>query len=135
MANEATLIYELGPAIPFTVADGTGIAKGALLKLSDPMTAALADAQADKVAGIAATEKIANDGVTKLGVFRSGIFKVYASGSVTAGDPLMLDPVPVSNYVAKAAVNTESVVGIALETATVGESFLMELRPQGMELA
>jgi hypothetical protein len=135
MANEATLIYELGPAIPFTVADGTGIAKGAILKMADPMTASIATAQGDVVAGIAATEKIANDGVTKLGVFRTGIFKVYASGSVTAGDPLMADPAPVSNYVAKAATNNEHVIGIALETATVGESFLMELKPTSMELA
>jgi len=58
------------------------------------MTAALADGVGDIPAGIAAADKIANDGVTKLAVFRGGIFKVYASGSVTAGDPLMIEPVP-----------------------------------------
>ena len=39
MANEAQLYFETAQAIPFTVADGTGIEKGALLKLEDPMTA------------------------------------------------------------------------------------------------
>ena len=133
MANEATLIYELGPAIPFTVADETGIAKGTLLTLSDPMTAAANSAivLGPAVAGIAATEKIANDGVTKLGVFRTGIFKVTASGSVTAGDALAT----IGNFVYTAAVNEEDLIGIALETATNGETFLMELKPLAAQLA
>ena len=131
MANEATLIYELGPAIPFTVADGTGIAKGAILKMSDPMTAALSDAQGDIVAGIAATEKIANDGVTKLGVFRTGIFKVTASGSITAGDPLAA----IGNFVYTAATNEEDLIGTAFETATDGQTLLMELKPISAQLA
>jgi len=33
MANEATLVYETMPPIPFTCADGATIEKGTLLKL------------------------------------------------------------------------------------------------------
>ena len=135
MANEATLVFQTEQPIPFTVSDSTAITKGAILKLTDPMTAALADGVGDIPAGIAAADKIANDGVTKLAVFRGGIFKVYASGSVTAGDPLMIEPVPNTNYISKAAVNEETCIGIALETATVGQTYLMELRPTSMELA
>ena len=40
MANEATLIYETAVPLPFTVTDGTGIEKGCILVMSDPMTAA-----------------------------------------------------------------------------------------------
>ncbi len=41
MTQECTLVYEMSSPIPFTVADGTGIEKGAVLMLSDPFTAAL----------------------------------------------------------------------------------------------
>lgn len=135
MANEATLVFMTGQPIPFTVADATAITKGALLKLTDPMTAILATAANDACAGIAAADKIANDGVTKLAVYREGIFKVFASGSVVAGSAVKLDPVPVSNYVSACAANEEDIFGIALEDATVGQSFLMELGPTAVEQA
>lgn len=133
MANEATLIFELGPAIPFTVADGTGIEKGTHLTLSDPMTAAANSAivLGPATAGIAAAEKIANNGVTKLGVFREGIFKVTASGSITAGDPLAA----IGNFVYTAATNEENLIGTAFETATDGQTLLMELKPITAQLA
>ena len=132
MANEATLLFETVHPIPFTVADGTGIEKGACLVLTDPMTAAVAlTTSGGAVAGIAASEKIANDGNTKLGVFRGGIFKVYASGSVTAGDGLQL----FGNFFQTAGVNAENIAGVALETATNGETFKMELKPFGVNLA
>ena len=35
MANEATLLVELEPAVNVTVANATGIEQGALLKLTD----------------------------------------------------------------------------------------------------
>lgn len=76
MANEATLIFETHLPIPMTCANGAGIEKGAALKLSDPITVALADTDQDLAGGIAATEKIANDGKIKIGVYRGGIFKV-----------------------------------------------------------
>jgi len=127
MANEHTLIVETSPPIQFTVADGTGIEKGTALKVTDPMTAAAA-AENDSVAGIAGAEKIANDGVTKLKVYRSGIFKATAAGAITVGDALALSG---SNTVKKAAAaNVASdILGCALETAADGETFLYELRP------
>jgi hypothetical protein len=137
MANEATLIYETGLPIPFTCANATGIEKGTLLTMSDPMTAAACAGDEDIIAGIAATEKIANDGKTKISVYRSGIFKVYASGSITVGDALISasSVTAYRNYVKSAGVNGEDIVGISLETATDGQTFLMELKPFTMNLA
>lgn len=132
MVSEATLIIETAQPIPFTVADGAGIEKGALLKLSDPMTAATSTGSDDVVAGIAAGEKIASDGRTKLEVYREGIFSMEANGNITAGDLIKSDAGNASNTVitlAEAANSTENVVGIALETAADGETFLVELRP------
>ena len=131
MVNEATLIFETEPPIPFTCADGAGIEKGAILKMTNPMTAVLADGDGDIVAGIAAEEKIANDGKTKISVYRAGIFKGFAgTGGVTIGLAIDTDVgTSDSNELANAPVTTGNFVGIAFETATSAESFLLELRP------
>lgn len=84
MANEAVII-NLGPnggrVMRFTCADGTGIAKGTILKLADPRTVAAATADNDVFAGIAAEEKVASDGQTSIGVYTEGIFDLYVSNS------------------------------------------------------
>ena len=79
MAYEAILIYETELPIPFNVTNATGIEKGAILKLTDGMTAIINSGDENQFAGIAAEEKIASDGKTKLGVYRRGIFKVYVN--------------------------------------------------------
>lgn len=132
MASEATLVIETAPPIPFTVADGTGIEKGAILKLTDPMTAALADGDDDFVAGIAAEEKIASDGKVRLAVYREGIFKVLAGAAITIGDA-------VSTFASSGATNevheapatavSSKTLGISLEAADDTNTFLIELRP------
>jgi hypothetical protein len=85
MANEAVLVFEVSKPIPMTCADGAGIEKGALLVLSDPMTVATSSADNQIFGGIAAEEKIASDGKTKIGVYQpysGNIFKM----TVDAGD-------------------------------------------------
>ena len=128
MANEAVMIYADGLPIPFTCSNTVGIERGTILTLSDPMTAAACNAVNDIVAGIAATEKIANDGKTKIGVYRSGIFKMTLSGSCSVGDPLGTD---IQNLV-QSQRNTlnlsgSKTVGTALETGTNGETILVQL--------
>lgn len=137
MALEATLVYQLGPAVPFTCADGTNIPKGSLLTLSDPMTVAITSGDTDPIVGIAASEKIANDGKTKIGVFLTGIFKGYAGAAgVTAGQAIISDTTTgAANELVNADVNSENIVGRALETAADTESFLFELKPFGINLA
>lgn len=123
MANEATLIHELELPIPFTCANGTGIAKGALLKLTDPMTVALADGAADVIAGIAGAEKIADDGITKIPVYMRGIFKMLSDGTVAVGAGVMADGTNPNEFItATAAADAAAVFGIALETVADGET-------------
>jgi hypothetical protein len=88
MANEAILLQEYSLPVNFTCADGTGIEQGAILKLSDPNTAALSDGDEDYVAGVLQTEKIASNGTTSASVYIDGVFSVMVSGSVTAGQAL-----------------------------------------------
>jgi len=131
MANEATLIFETEVPIPFTVADGTAITKGAFLTLTDPMTVATTGANANAVVvGIAAESKIASDGKTKLGVYMRGIFKVLAGGTITVGD--MVESHSDAQEVVTATLTanaTANIIGRALETAADTETFLMELNP------
>lgn len=134
MVNEAQLRDRFSDPINMTCADGTGIEKGAILTLTDPRTAIIATAAAAAVAGICAREKIASDGRTSVAVFRSGIFDVVASGAVTLGHAVVAAGVP-SNTVKEAAVNDEMLLGIALETASDGETFQIELKPMSAELA
>ena len=134
MANEATPMFETSLPIPFICANATGIEQGTLLTLTDPFTASANSAIVigATVAGIAAAEKIASDGVLTVPVYRSGIFKVTGSGNSTAGDPVCLST---GNLVEKAATNEEDILGTALETSTDTQTLLIELKPFGISLA
>lgn len=124
MANEAVIIELLGNGgnpVRFTVADGTGIAKGTLMKLTDPRTATATGADNDPFCGIAASEKVANDGSTTLACYTCGIFDLTDSGAgITAGERVSIKG---ANTIAKVAGADQlfSDVGIALETAGAGE--------------
>ena len=129
MANEAVIIELLGNGgdpIRYTVADGTGIEKGTIMKFSgDPRTIAATSADGDLIAGIAATEKVANDGQTSLGVFTNGIFDIgctAATGSAVLGEGVKISA---ANTVAPADDDTVEhmgeVVGRSLETGSAGE--------------
>lgn len=123
MANEAVLKLRLDHPINFTVADGTGIEKGTVMKLTDSKTASASSANGDIFAGIAAREKVANNGVTSLALFRRGIFDMVDSGAgTTAG---MWVKIAGTNTIAvanEAEVADGKGIGIALETASAGET-------------
>ena len=129
MVNEATLVMEIETPLPFTVSNTVGIEKGTLLKMSDPLTVAASTALLDTVGGIAAQEKIASDGVTKLGVYRKGWFKVFGSGTITVGDPVAFTGSnnEVISRRTTLGVSGSKVLGIALETSADAETLLIEL--------
>ena len=83
MTNEAVIVELLGDrgdVISYNCANGTGIAKGELMQLTDNRTVIIsAD---DKVcAGIAASEKVASDGQLYIGCYTNGIFDLKDSGA------------------------------------------------------
>lgn len=137
MALETTLVYELELPVPFTCADGAGIEKGALLTLSDPNTVATTTGDTDPIIGIAAEEKIASDGNTKIPVYLRGVFKGFAGAAgVTVGQGIISDTgTGAANELVNADVNSEHIVGRALETATDTQSFLFLLAPFSVNLA
>lgn len=135
MANEAVLIYRYSDPIDFIVADGTGINKGALLTFVDPLTASIATNGPVPVAGFAAREKVASDTRVRLAVYQDGVFRCYASGSITAGDGVIVSALATTypNYVESQKVVASGsyahLVGYALETASNGQQLLVNLKP------
>lgn len=128
MANEAVLIVETEPPVPMDVASGLAIEKGTLGMIDDPGEFSGNATVGAACAGITANEKIASDGRTKQAVYMGGIFRVYGSGNITAGDPCEIDDS--YNHV-KSSTNTSgaNIAGIALETSTTGQTLLFRLNP------
>ena len=128
MALEWTLLVELEPPVGFTCADGTGIEKGTLLKLTDPMTVIIVSGDGDAFAGVAAEAKIANDGRTKLPVYRQGVFRMFAGGSITAGNSVQAEGTTANEVVIGATgKDGAEIIGTALEDVTAQQSFLVDL--------
>ena len=127
MTLELTLVYELEPAIPFTCAEGTGIEKGTLLELSDPFTVAKVAGAAPLIIGVAKEEKISGDGHIKIGVYLRGVFRATAGGTITVGDGLIGESGTNELLTSTAAADEVEVCGIALESATDGQTFMMLL--------
>jgi hypothetical protein len=130
MANEAILRYGNEMlAQDYTCADGTGIEKGTLLKMTDPRTVIITSAAGDVCAGIAAREKIANDGRIRIAVLREGDFDMVASGAITVGSAVISAGVP-ANQVKAATFGAHSgaqIIGYALETAADQEVIQVRL--------
>lgn len=137
MALECEIMIETHVPISMTCADGTAITKGSILKMTDPNTVALTTGDTDIVAGIAAADKIANDGNTSIPVWTKGVFKGYAGAAgVSVGDALITDTATgAANELVSADVNSENLVGRSKETATDTQSFMFELNPTSVNLA
>jgi hypothetical protein len=127
MANEAVIIELLGNGgdpIRFTVADGATIEKGTLLKISDPRTAAATSADGDLFVGIAAAEKVADDGATTIAAYTNGIFDIKdGNAGITVGNMCKING---ANTIAPLDTDTGELqqaecVGMALETAAANE--------------
>lgn len=129
MANEAVIVELLGNGgdpVEYTVADGTGIAKGTIMRIADARTMVVAGANEVPV-GIAAAEKVANDGSTTLAVYTNGIFDLKvtdSTGAVSVGEYVITNG---SNTVTRLPVSglepddINKIVGKALETGSAGE--------------
>ncbi len=126
MANEAVMLFELSLPVPFTCADNAGIEKGTLLKLADPFTVAAATADNDLFIGVAAEEKVANDGKTTIPVYLTGIAKMTDSGSgITVGTDVVIKGTNTVGTYTTLDDEKGYVVGKALETCTASQTLLV----------
>ncbi len=127
MANEHVLMTQKTFPISMTCANATGIEKGTVLAMSDANTAGVAGVSS-VVAGIAYTEKIANDGNTQIAVLSGpgDELRGYASGNIAIGDTLMTAAGDGGfNFLRKATAGLSGghVIGISKEAAAAGETF------------
>jgi len=133
MANAvAVLMIDTEPPIMMSCAEDAGIPKGTVLALSSPFTVAATSNVNDLFGGIAAEEKISRDGKVKIAVYRKGYFKCEAgSNGVTVGLPVVIDD-GANEFTNLAADDSDLgyVFGTALESATNGQFFLMQLGTQ-----
>lgn len=94
MAHESQIIELLGDQgnpVRYNVADGNDIPRMTLLKIgSGNRVAEATGASNEPFAGFAASEKVANDGVTTIDVFTCGLFYVndYGDGGIPKGSRL-----------------------------------------------
>jgi hypothetical protein len=121
MANEAVIIelFNGGRPIRFTCADNTGIEKGTMMELTDPRTVIANTNITEPVVGIAAAEKVANDGSTTIAVYTDGIFDML-SDSATQGIGIMVSNTDTENTIGTAVAAhllDGSVIGKTLEEA------------------
>jgi hypothetical protein len=122
MALEAVCIETPTRFVRYTVADGTTISKGTILKLSGDNTA-IASSGADVFAGIAFMEKLANDGSTQITAALDGIWDISATAgtAITLGGIVSLSGANVVKQAVEAEMVTGAALGKALEAASAGE--------------
>jgi hypothetical protein len=124
MANEATLMVEMDLPVMMTCANDATIEKGTVLKLGDLMTVSACTADNDVFGGIAAEEKIINDGKTKIAVWLRGIFKmtIQAGESTTVGQDVVIKGTNTVGGYTTLDDEKGYKVGKALETGAAGET-------------
>lgn len=138
MAREAVL-RDNKPLVSrrYTCATSTGIAKGTFLKNADPHTASASTGTGDVFCGFAhadvnkSTDTSFNT-ETNVTADKGGIYELVASGAITVGQKVKT--AAPGNYVMAAldADVTSSyaiIVGVALETASDGETINVEVLP------
>jgi len=125
-AQIVELLGDRGNVISFTVSNTASISKGTLCKLTDPRTASASSAQ-DVWAGIAAADKVANDGSTKLGFIRNAIceMKCTSSEGITAGGTVALSGANIIHLASAGDMDTGKAFGRALEDFSASEEGLV----------
>ena len=120
------------PELPFDmiISDASSALYGTLVSLTDPGTVSTTVAANAKCAGVLARDKVANDGHTRISVYKRGTFRAVCSGAVTIGDPVVAAGVTnmINNAPANSTTSGSAIIGYALETGSDQEEIEVELR-------
>lgn len=132
MSDEAIIVELLGnkgDPVRYTCDNTIGIIKGSLMELTSPRTVIQSTDVDRPIAGIAAAEKVANDGQTSIAVYTNGIFRMkcvttqleigdYASASATDN---------VLTFSTSLDFEKGWAVGYALETIATGATGMIRI--------
>jgi len=126
MANEAVIVELMGQPkgmpVSFLCDDAVGIEKGTILWFTDLKKISGASTTGAPFAGIAAHDKVANDGSTHIGCYTCGIFDLYAQGAITCGAHCFLSGQNMVAVATEAGIASGWAVGKVLETASAAET-------------
>ena len=131
MANEHILMVETELPVMFKCDDTLALAKGALLELTESMTVVIVSGATKMIAGVAAAEKIANDGITMIPVYMGGLFKGVAEAAVLIGAALM-SGTTAGRLITQTTSTGATGLGYALEAPSgAAQTFLWRLQIGG----
>jgi len=132
MANEAIIVELLGNGgdpVRYIVADAGAIPKGSVMELTTARLAKVASAVDTPIIGIAAEEKVANDGQVAIAVYTNGIFQLKCATTQCAiGDQVSL--AAADNTIAlMTTLDMEKgwTLGYALETIAIGATGMIRV--------
>ena len=132
MANEAIIVELLGnkgDPIRYTVADAGAIPKGTVMELTTPRTVIVESAVDKPIVGIAADEKVANDGQTAIAVYSNCIVQLKcATTQCEIGDTVSM--AAGDNTIALGTtLDGEKgwTLGYALETIAIGNTGMVRV--------
>ena len=131
MADEHELLVETHIPINFTKSTSEAVEQGAILKMTNPMTATIGAGDGDICAGVVHTEVTTAEGSASVSMYEGGIFRATAGiAGVTFGECIQLDAgTSPANRLVDCDVNSEQIVGICRQTAANGVRFLYKLQP------
>ena len=120
MANEVAICLQAPTRFRrYTVADGTAIPKGTILKLTTPMTAVATGADNDPVAGIAWEDKVASDGITEITAALDGVWSCTSSNAaITVGNEVSMNGLNEVKIYTTLDGEKGYILGTALETTS-----------------
>ncbi|KKK47367.1 hypothetical protein LCGC14_3155930 [marine sediment metagenome] len=128
MADNFAVILELNEhadAKQYTVAAGTSISKGDLLRISGDNTVSASTANSEVYGGVAAADKDGTDSSTKLGVHVPGALNKFdmtcGGAGVTRGSLVSLSGANLIKDATEAEVITGDVIGRVEETGDAAE--------------
>ena len=134
MANEAVIIELLGNGgdpIRYTCLDSGAIPKGTVLELEDPRTVKVASGAGVVIAGIAAMEKVANDGPTEITAYTNAAveLKCAAGGTATLGSYVRAAAATDNTITVATTLDHETgkTIGKSLETGSNDEVVLVRV--------
>lgn len=124
MANEAIQVEGPYQVHDYTVDVAVAVPQFTLMQLSDPRTAAATSGDSQVFAGIAMTEKVADNGVVELGLVNTGIWVLKDNGGagISAGMLVSVGGANTIKQATAAELLTGDVIGKALEDIASGTS-------------
>ena len=109
-----------------TVADGTAVPKGTIMKVGDGNLAAASAADLDKFGGIALEEKVLSDGITEMSCACGGKWSIASTNAaVTAGCPVVIGAANALRVAVEADFPLGDTVGRSLTTVGGGGGTLI----------